>query len=54
MKFYFYDGKLKLKTKADIKSNIVKKVRKNKNIKKGDLLSFPNKNWNKQVNYWQC
>ena len=40
MKFYFYDGKLKLKTKADIKSNIVKKVRKNKNIKKGDLLSF--------------
>ena len=41
MKFYFYDGKLKLKTKADIKSNIVKKalvkLRENK-LRNGKIL----------------
>ncbi len=40
MRFYFYTGELKLKTTVEIQSNIVKKVRKNKKIKKGDLLYF--------------
>ena len=40
MRFYFYKGELKLKTTFDVKANVVKKIRKNKKIKKGDLLFF--------------
>ena len=40
MRFYFYKGELKLKTTVGIKANVVKKIRQEKKIKKGDLLYF--------------
>ena len=40
MRFYFYKGELKLKTTVDVKANVVKKIRKNKKIKRRDLLYF--------------